>query len=311
MAKLIDLSGQKFDKLLVLEKALSRARHVYWRCQCDCGNIVEVSGESLRRNIPHNCGCVKQKAKSEIEQLKQQKLNYLVGKTFGKLTVIERTNERINNSVVWKCKCECGNYKNVPTHLLQSGHTQSCGCLVRDIHGKNIAGQRFGKLVAIKPIEDKKRSTLQWLCHCDCGRSCVVDGSFLRRGLTQSCGCITLSIGETNIQKILQQNDIEYKKEYTIKEIGNLRFDFAIIENDAIVRLIEFDGIQHYSDRSGVWNREDSLERRQERDNRKNKWAIDNNIPLVRIPYWERDNITLDMIMGEQYEVPKPAQPTV
>ena len=121
--------------------------------------------------------------------------------------------------------------------------------------------------------------------------------------MTQSCGCISSSIGETNIQTILKENNIEYKKEYCIKEIGNLRFDFAIIENDAIVRLIEFDGIQHYHDRSGVWNREDSLERRQERDNRKNRWAIDNNIPLVRIPYWERDKITLEMLMDSKYEV--------
>ena len=42
MAKLIDLTGQKFDKLLVLEKAPSRARHTYWKCQCDCGNICYV-----------------------------------------------------------------------------------------------------------------------------------------------------------------------------------------------------------------------------------------------------------------------------
>lgn len=69
------------------------------------------------------------------------------------------------------------------------------------------------------------------------------------------------------------------------------------------MRLIEFDGIQHYGDRSGVWNREDSLERRQERDNRKNKWAFENNIPLVRIPYWERDKITLEMILDPTYEV--------
>ena len=37
------------------------------------------------------------------------------------------------------------------------------------------------------------------------------------------------------------------------------------------------------------------------RDAIKNEWAIKNNIPLVRIPYWERDNITLEMIMGDQY----------
>ena len=102
-----------------------------------------------------------------------------------------------------------------------------------------------------------------------------------------------------NIQTILQENNIEYKKEYVIKEIGNLRFDFAIIKNNKVVRLIEFDGIQHYSNKSGVWNTKDSLEHRQERDNRKNKWAFENNIPLIRIPYWERDNITLEMLFGE------------
>lgn len=74
------------------------------------------------------------------------------------------------------------------------------------------------------------------------------------------------------------------------------------------MRLIEFDGIQHYSDRSGVWNREDSLERRQERDNRKNKWAFENNISLVRISYWELDKITLEMILDPTYKVQKANQ---
>lgn len=43
------------------------------------------------------------------------------------------------------------------------------------------------------------------------------------------------------------------------------------------------------------------LETIQKRDKVKNNYALTHNIPLVRIPYWERDNITLDMIMGNQY----------
>lgn len=154
-------------------------------------------------------------------------------------------------------------------------------------------------MVALYPCDYKKKNSIVWHCHCDCGNEYDVESYNLRAGLTQSCGCISSSIGEINIQTILQENSIEYKKEFTVKEIGNLRFDFALLENEKVVRLIEFDGIQHYSDRSGVWNRNDSLERRQERDNRKNKWAIDNNIPLVRIPYWERDKITLEMRMSQ------------
>lgn len=300
MPKLNDLTGKKFDKLIVLEKAPSRARHVYWKCQCECGNIVEVSAESLKRNIPHDCGCVKLQLQKDKEQAKENKLNYLVGKRFGRLIVESRTEERQNGSVVWRCKCDCGNYKNVPTHSLQNNHTQSCGCLIREVQGIDITNQKFGRLTALYPIKGKS-SSLMWHCKCECGNECDVNGSFLRRGLTQSCGCITSSIGEINIQKILQENGIEYKKEYTVKEIGNLRFDFALLENEKVIRLIEFDGIQHYSDISGVWNKNDSLERRQERDQKKNDWAAANNIPLVRIPYWERDNITLDMIMGDKY----------
>lgn len=301
MAKLIDLTGQVFDKLTVLEKAQSRARHVYWKCRCDCGNIIEVSGESLKRNIPHNCGCVKQKEQEEKEKIKENKKNYLIGKRFGKLVVIERTDKKINRSIVWKCKCDCGNYKEVPTHLLQNGHTRSCGCLIREAHANDLAGQKFDKLTVLYPCDYKTDSNIIWHCKCDCGNECDVKSYLLKKGLTQSCGCISSSIGEMNIQKILNNNNIQYKKEYTIKDLGKLRFDFAIFKNNNLIRLIEFDGIQHFSEHTGVWNSKDSLKERQKRDNIKNKYCKDNNIPLVRIPYWERDNITLDMIMGDKY----------
>ena len=62
-------------------------------------------------------------------------------------------------------------------------------------------------------------------------------------GNTQSCGCIGRSIGEYNIQKILKDNNINFKAEWTTSEIDYKRFDFAIIDiNNKIVRLIEFDG---------------------------------------------------------------------
>lgn len=301
MAKLIDLTGQKFDKLLVLEKAPSRARHTYWKCKCDCGNICEVSGEYLKKkNLPRDCGC------SKIKNIKKKELeakrNHLVGKRFGKLTVLAPTEKRINNSVVWKCKCDCGNYKEVPTHLLTSGHTQSCGCLIRTVQGKDITGQRFGKLTVLYPCDYKKRSTIIWHCKCDCGNECDIDGGNLRAGKTNSCGCISTSIGEANIEKILKENNISYKKEYTITELNKMRYDFAILNKDQIVRLIEFDGIQHFTSRTGVWNNNlDTLEARQKRDKKKNEFAKNKNIPLVRIPYWERDNITLDMILGDKY----------
>lgn len=190
MPKLIDLTGQKIDKLLVLEKAPSRAKHVYWKCLCDCGNICEVSSEYLKRtNLPRNCGCTKIK-NIKIKQ-KEEKNNWLVGKKFGKLTVIKPLPERQNKSIVWECVCECGNIKKVPTHALTSKHTQSCGCLVREVQSIDLTNQKFGKLTVLYPCNYKKQSTLMWHCKCDCGKECDIDGYYLRKGFTKSCGCIT------------------------------------------------------------------------------------------------------------------------
>lgn len=105
-----------------------------------------------------------------------------------------------------------------------------------------------------------------------------------------------------NIKKILEENNIIYKKEYTIPKLGKMRYDFAIFNNDQVIRLIEFDGIQHFTSTTGVWKNDlDNLESRQKRDKIKNEYAINHNIPLVRIPYWERDNITLDLLLGDKY----------
>ena len=50
-----------------------------------------------------------------------------------------------------------------------------------------------------------------------------------------------------------------------------------------------------------IWT--DTQEQRKKRDILKNNYALLHNIPLYRIPYWEKNNITLDMIMGDQYLV--------
>lgn len=54
---------------------------------------------------------------------------------------------------------------------------------------KDIAGQRFGRLVAMKPAGHDKGKRLTWECRCDCGKMTVVPGHTLRDGRTVSCGC--------------------------------------------------------------------------------------------------------------------------
>lgn len=67
------------------------------------------------------------------------KANQLTGKTFGRLTVVERIGVSKNGHILWLCTCECGNSTVVFGSNLVRNHTLSCGCLNTEVitrHGK-------------------------------------------------------------------------------------------------------------------------------------------------------------------------------
>ena len=53
----VDLTGQRFGRLKVLEFVPNDRRKAYWKCQCDCGNITTIIGRDLRRGHTLSCGC--------------------------------------------------------------------------------------------------------------------------------------------------------------------------------------------------------------------------------------------------------------
>ena len=58
MGKLIDLTGQKFGRLTVLERTTSTNKNVKWLCVCDCGKITSVFGVDLKSGKTKSCGCL-------------------------------------------------------------------------------------------------------------------------------------------------------------------------------------------------------------------------------------------------------------
>ena len=58
MSKLIDLSGQQFGRLKVIERAENKGTLTCWLCQCECGNRVVITGKELRRGGSKSCGCL-------------------------------------------------------------------------------------------------------------------------------------------------------------------------------------------------------------------------------------------------------------
>ena len=235
------------------------------------------------------------------------KLN-LIGERFGRLIVIDTAPNK-GRRTQWRCMCDCGNEYIGLTESLRAGKLQSCGCLRADTARENgmkmlndLTGQKFGKLTVISYAgSDRNRSS--WLCECDCGNEIIVNQMELAKGDTLSCGCLRSSFGEAQIEAILKQHNIEYRREFSFDDLVSengipLRFDFAIFENGCLQYLIEYDGEQHYIDKTdGIWS--DTLQKRQERDQIKNTYAFTHNIPLYRIPYWEKNNISLDLIFSE------------
>jgi len=111
----------------------------------------------------------------------------LIGKVFGRLTVEKLNNIDEKGQYTWVCKCDCGNTKIVRRSILESGGTQSCGC-IRKSDGLEI-GTRFEKLVILNREGFNKYNTILYRVKCDCGTEKVVDEQSLLRGHTKSCGC--------------------------------------------------------------------------------------------------------------------------
>ena len=238
------------------------------------------------------------------------KLIDITGEKYNSWTVLDRVLDNSKKGTYWRCQCECGTIKEVASTSLRNGASKSCGCQkaikARINNGKFIdeTGNRYGKLVVLGRDEQLsiEKHRAQWICQCDCGNITTVSSKCLREDKTKSCGCL-ISIGEENISRILRDNNIIYKSQYQVNINGiYYRYDFAIFnKEDNLIRLIEFDGIQHYDNKQKHWGHD--ITKTQERDKIKNQYALQNNIPLVRIPYIERDNITLEMLLGNEYLV--------
>src|SRR5262245_49685095 len=113
----------------------------------------------------------------------------ITGQKFGRWMVIAHHGARL-----WLCRCDCGSQRLVSTRHLRKGHSQSCGCYKRErssqLNSADLAGVRFGRLRAIRPMGSNKRYNAIWECVCDCGGIKRTTAHRLISGKTQSCGCL-------------------------------------------------------------------------------------------------------------------------
>lgn len=204
-----DICRRRFGKLVAVERISGQNSKAVWQCRCDCGTVKNVSYHCLVSGATKSCGCSRAEAKSKD----------LSGMRFGRLTAIEATGDRQNGCRLWRCRCVCGRETIVTSNALLSGNTKSCGCLsveVKRAASMDIRGQRFGKLIALAPTEERRNGSVVWQCQCDCGRECRYPLKTLRQGSAKSCGCLKR-------ENDTLQRSLHYVEDTCIEFIDNVR----------------------------------------------------------------------------------------
>ena len=231
------------------------------------------------------------------KQIRQSKPRVdLTGKKFGKLAPLYYI-----KGGKWHCKCDCGNECDVDTRNLNSNHTQSCGCLVKEKATNNAINMIDYEDDNFKVLErdgSSPQGIAYWKCLCKhCGNIFTTKGSNIRSVGIQSCGC-QHSKGEQKITKMLIDEGCTFSTQYTFPDLigvggGRLRFDFAIFLNNQLDCLIEYNGLQHYEKPQGKWGEE--WEKLIENDKRKKEYCKKHWITLKIIKY-DQDFTILDLI---------------
>ena len=143
MPNFIDLTGDKYGRLTVLERAANKGKKTAWLCQCDCGNQVVVTSTHLRSGHTSSCGCW-------LKEISRDRFfKDITNETFGKLTALQYMGD-----AKWLCVCECGTQIEVRGADLRNGHTQSCGC------NKSRGETKISSLLSENSIIFQKQVTL-------------------------------------------------------------------------------------------------------------------------------------------------------
>lgn len=188
--------------------------------------------------------------------------------------------------------CSCGNISKISFLSLQQGQRcMKCGGKMKHSYEfvYNFFKEQNCELLNKEYINNK--DLLDYICSC--GNESKIAFSNFQNG--HRCSACVNSKGETRIKEICKFYNVPHDSQYTFSDLrgihnGLLKFDVSIFwdeEKTKLRMLIEYDGIFHYEKQF----EEDGFERLQIHDKRKDEYCLKNNIILLRIPYWDFNNI--------------------
>ena len=75
--KLIDLTGFKFGRLTVIERAATVNKHTMWLCKCDCGKEIIVDAYNIKTGHTLSCGCLQRERTSKANTIHGKRITRL------------------------------------------------------------------------------------------------------------------------------------------------------------------------------------------------------------------------------------------
>ena len=203
MSRTIDLMGQRFGRLTVTARATNTSEgRARWSCLCDCGHEKTVPSKLLLDKKTTSCGCFRRQRQSKVR--KQE----LLGRRFGLLVVESCIGLTSHGNYSWLCRCDCGTKKAVSSAglLSKARPTRSCGCLIGKSATKrtlkDIVGQRYGRLTCLSQVPSTSKGVARWRFKCDCGGFTEANGTAVRYGAIQSCGCLRVETSRKRAKQI-------------------------------------------------------------------------------------------------------------
>ena len=275
-AEVYDLVGNSFD---VLSGYSDRESRIGFRHN-DCG-IVFVRNA---RRFLENPVCAPCNAKRESEKRILNRQSEIVEKFSASFKIEYLTDGEAPR--VLATHRECG----VSIEHSLSGFDGICThCSAEDRYKNNVMS-RLGSDYSFIRFTHRPELSLPYqrgveLKHFNCGH--VYETSYSKILEGSKCPNCVYSRGEKAVADVLDSLSIEYTREHSFEYLGRKRFDFFI---PSLNIAIEYDGEQHYKS-IDAWGGEEYLESVRQSDALKNDFCEYMGIDLLRIPYWEFDNI--------------------